>query len=282
MIIDAHTHIIGREHITEKAKQEKIRGVSNPVALWLSEPETHYAATKRADKVIVLGLYAPFSGIVVPNDYVAEYIQKDPQRLIGFMSVDPHDSGCVREIERSQRELGLKGIKLGPIYQDFDPSDRELAYPVYEKASELNLPIMFHMGTTFTRDSKLKYSQPILLEDVAHDFPDLKMVIAHLGHPWEADTIVLIRKQPNVFADISALYYRPWQLYNSLRLATEYQVMDKLIFGTDFPFTTLEDSLTGLNKICELAEKANLPPIEKADINAIVHRDTMKMLGIDN
>ena len=111
------------------------------------------------------------------------------------------------------------------------------------------LPIMFHQGTTFPRKAPLKYANPVLLEEIALRFPDLKMIIAHLGHPWEAETIVLIRKQPNVFSDISGLFYRPWQFYNSLRLAVEYGVVDKLLFGTDYPVATFEETVEGLHHV---------------------------------
>ena len=108
--------------------------------------------------------------------------------------------------------------------------------------------------------------------------PELKIVIAHLGHPWERDTIVLIRKQPNIYADISALYYRPWQFYNSLRLAKEYGVWDKLLFGTDYPATTVESTIKGLYSICELAKKANLPPIEEKEVESLINIDSLKLL----
>lgn len=269
MIIDMHSHVFPSEYLSEKNQG------------WAASADEHYKGTSKADKVIVFGMYAPFCGILVPNNYIAEYLKRDPDRLIGFMSVDPGDKNCIEEIERSKKDLGLKGIKLGPMYQDFHPSDRKLAYPVYEKAQELNLPIIFHMGTTSIRETRLRYTLPISIEDIAHDFPNLKMVIAHLGSPWEADTIVLIRKQPNVYADIAALYYRPWQFYNSLRLATEYKVMDKLLFGSDFPATTVEDTIKGLFDICDLADRAKLPPIQREDVLAIINRNSLKLLGIE-
>ena len=125
-------------------------------------------------------------------------------------------------------ELGLCGLKLGPIYQNIHPHDPRI-YRVYGAAQELKIPILIHQGAAYPRNAPLEYAQPVLLERVALDFPDLKIVIAHLGHPWEAETIVLVRKQPNVFADISALFYRPWQFYNSMRLADEYGVLKSIL-----------------------------------------------------
>ena len=85
------------------------------------------------------------------------------------------------------------------------------------------------------------------------------MIIAHLGHPWVAETLVLIRKHPHVYSDISALHYRPWQFYNSLILAKEYGVLDKILFGSDYPFTTPEAQIEGLRNINHFAEGTNLP-----------------------
>ncbi|MCK4446207.1 MAG: amidohydrolase [Candidatus Marinimicrobia bacterium] len=279
MIIDCHTHIISEKHLSQHYYASENRGV--PVVSFAVELEDHYKNASKADKVFVLGIWAPFSGIKVPNDYIADYVKKDPTKLIGFMSVDPNDKNSINEIKRCARVLGLKGIKLLPMYQDFHPLDYKKAYPIYALAQEMNMPIIFHMGTTFLRRPKLIYTQPILIEEIALDFPLLKMVIAHLGHPWEEDTIVLIRKQPNVYADISALYYRPWQFYNSLRLAKEYGVLDKLLFGTDYPATTIESTINGLYSICELAKKANLPPIEEKEVESIINRDSLKLLSLE-
>ena len=141
---------------------------------------------------------------------------------------------------------------------------------------------MFHQGTTFPRKAPLKYANPVLLEDIAHQFPDLKMIIAHMGHPWEAETIVLIRKQPNIFSDISALFYRPWQIYNSLRLAVEYGVTDKLLFGTDYPIATLDETVEGLHNIVHLSKEMRLPPLPDDLPDQILYRDTLHLLGLED
>ena len=99
---------------------------------------------------------------------------------------------------------------MSPIYGGWDPQDPR-AMSIFAKAEQYSLQIMFHQGTTFPRKAPPKYANSVLLEDITLQFPELKMIIAHMGHPWEVETIVLIRKQPNVFADISALFYRPWQ-----------------------------------------------------------------------
>ena len=116
---------------------------------------------------------------------------------------------------------------------------------------------------------------------MALEFPELKLVIAHLGHPWMDDTIVLIRKQPNMFADISGLFYRPWQYYNSLRLAVEYGVSHKLLFGTDYPIAGFDETLEGLRSVVRLSEEMRLPSLPRELPDEILNRDTLGLLGLE-
>jgi predicted TIM-barrel fold metal-dependent hydrolase len=144
------------------------------------------------------------------------------------------------------------------------------------------LPILFHAGTSFVSGTPLDYSRPIHFDAVAVDFPDLKMVLAHLGHPWEGETIATIRRHPNVYADLSALYYRPWQFYNSMRLLVEYRAEEKVLFGSDFPFTTTGDSLKGVRGLNAILAGSGLPAVPGDIIENIIHRNTLELLGLPN
>lgn len=126
-------------------------------------------------------------GFNVTNDYVAEFVDKKREKYIGFLSVDPHEPDFMEELERAYFDLGLKGIKLSPIYQGFHPT-YERAMRIYSFAEEHGLPILMHQGATFPREAPLKYAHPEMLEDIAIVFPELRMIIAHLGHPWEIET----------------------------------------------------------------------------------------------
>src|ERR1019366_8093455 len=193
-------------------------------------PEKHLRAMAGVDKVIVFGLRAHHSGLRVPNEYIAAYAASHPQKVIGFGAIDPAVDPIDETLDEIVR-LKLRGVKLGPIYQNIHPADPRMM-KVYQFCQAHQLPIMIHQGTTFVRTGPLKYALPILLDDVAVEFPELRMIIAHLGHPWIADTLVLIRKHPHLYSDISALHYRPWQFYNALIMAKEYAVLDKLLFGS--------------------------------------------------
>lgn len=279
LIVDCHTHLWKYPgHLSDQFVREANLMRPTPVDMNI-DLDKHYEAMKQVDKAIVLGFKAKHVGVDVPNDYVAEYVKRDPQRLIGFLGVEPRDKNVVAEIERCVNDLGLRGIKLGPIYQNFDPRDRA-AYKVYKQAEKLRLPILFHMGTTFCRFAPLEYGKPVLLEKVARDFPDLRIVIAHLAHPWQQETIVLIRKQPNVYSDISGLFYRPWQFYNAMIAAVEWGVTHKLLFGTDYPVATANEMIEGVRKVNKIVEGTGLPKVPEKVIDDIIHRNTLELLGL--
>ena len=140
------------------------------------------------------------NSINVPNDIVREQVDRAPDRLIFFTSVNPSEDGYMEELERTHVDLGARGIKLGPIYQGVHPTDDRFR-TIYAYAEKHGLPIVIHMATTFVREYPLEYARPIHMDRIAIDYPDLKLVLAHLGHPWIGETISIIRRHPNVYAD---------------------------------------------------------------------------------
>jgi predicted TIM-barrel fold metal-dependent hydrolase len=281
VLVDCHTHLFKYPgHLSDEFVNEaNARSRGHKLNLDVP-PEQHWQAMQGVDKAIVFGIRAFHSGLWTPNEYVAEYAADHPGKIIGFGAVDP----CVDDVQATLEEvvrLGLRGVKLGPIYQNIHPTDPRMM-DVYAFCEAHGLPIMIHQGTTFVRTGPLKYALPILLEDVAVQFPELRMVIAHLGHPWISETLVLIRKHPHFYSDISALHYRPWQFYNGLIAAKEYGVLDKLLFGSDYPFTTAEASVEGLRSINRLTEGTALPRLTSEEIERLIYSPTLACLGLES
>jgi uncharacterized protein len=214
------------------------------------------------------------------NDAVAEFVAAAPGRRIGFLSIHPEVPGAEDELERARTDLGLKGIKLGPNYQVFDPLG-PAALRVYELAERHGLPILFHQGASPVREAPLRFAHPLVMDEVAIRFPELRVVMAHLGHPWQRETIVTIRKHPHLYADISALFYRPWSFYEGLRLATEWGVLDKLLFGSDFPIATPGETAAGLRAVNNPIAGTALPPVPLDAIEELIERDPLPLLGLD-
>lgn len=275
MIVDCHSHLLwAPDHVSEEFQEDARRAWQGNMRLtaatlgkempqpdlFNARPHVHWEASGPADKVIVFGMQAPATGLDVPNETIADYARAHPEKIQGWASVDPNRPDCLEHLEHCIRDLGLKGLKLAPAYQIFDPADRR-HYPLYRRCQELNLPILWHQGTTFPRKARIRWSLPLQLEDIALEFPDLRMILAHLGHPWEADCIVLIRKAPSLYADISAIHFRAWRYWQALITALEYGVAHKILFGTDFPFDTVDSAIQGLRRINDPVEGTRLPRV---------------------
>ena len=153
---------------------------------------------------------------------------------------------------------------MGPMYAAFDPRDPRCD-PVYAYCQKNGLPILFHVGTTFNSAAPLRFTRPWLFDEVAIRYPELRMVLAHVGHPFSDECLVVIRKHPHVYADISALYYRPWQFYNTLIIAQEYKVTHKLLFGTDYPFAGGQASIDGLRNVNHIIGEQRPAPRHRRD-----------------
>ena len=202
-----------------------------------------------------------------------------PENTAPFCSVDPTDPRAMEELERCVEELAMVGIKVSPHYQNFAPMDPR-ACAIYARAERLGLPIAFHQAASPRRVAPLRYAHPMALDEVATAYPELRIVVARFGHPWEPDTIVLIRKHPHVYTDISAQFYRPWQYYNALTLCMEYAQLGKVFFGTDYPVTTPQGTLDTLRAVNEMVEGTRFPRIPEEEIEAIIHRDALGLLGL--
>lgn len=232
------------------------------------------------EKVVVFGLKARRTGYWVPDTYVAEFVAQAPHKLVGFAGCDPLQPEHFEELKYAVEYLKLQGVKMGPIYAGFDPRD-PLCDPVYSYCQENGLPILFHTGTTFNHNAPLNYGRPWLWDEVAIHYPGLRMVLAHCGHPFSEECLVVIRKHPHVYADISALYYRPWQFYNTLVAAQEYQVTHKLLFGSDYPFASGTCSIQGLRNVNHIIGHSGLPRISEQVIEDILSRDALSLLGVN-
>ena len=281
MIVDVHSHTWEfPQHFGEDFRRQAARARAG-VEVDLTVRYEDYRATCPPDtKTIVFGGKARLSDQWVDDRYVADYVGKHPDTLIGFLCVDPTQDGWEREMREGYEELGLRGIKLLPMYAGFRPDEPRLD-PLWKYATEKRLPVLLHTGTTFVAQAPLECTLPRHVDTVAIRFPEVKIIMAHLGHPYEGECIATFRKHPNVFADVSALHYRPFQLYHSLMLVQEYGVWGKVLFGTDYPFTNVNASIDGIRKLNDMLEGTNLPRLKTDEIEKMIHRDSLTLLGLN-
>lgn len=178
---------------------------------------------------------------IFSNEQISDLVENN-DFFIGFASVDPLKEDAADELQNAVSNLGLKGLKLDPSLQQFYPNDKDKAYPVFERASMLGIPVIFHEGMTWEADAMMKYSHPSLLEDPAHDFPKLNLIIAHMGWPWVVDSVALALKYPNVYLDTSCLYadtpneFIEYVFTKQIPITlVERSLYRKILFGSNYP-----------------------------------------------
>ena len=201
----------------------------------------------RADDVLaVLLAWDAESAMGLPpvtNDFVADCVRRHPDTFVGFASVDPwKGKAAINELRRAITELGLIGLKLHPSCQGFAPNDRRF-YPLWETVVDLDVPVIFHTGTTGLGAGvpggggiKLGYSRPILLDDIAADFPEMTIIGAHPSWPWQDEMLAVAQHKTNVYMDLSGWSPKRWSPDLTRNVLGPLQ--DRVLYGSDYPFIT--------------------------------------------
>jgi predicted TIM-barrel fold metal-dependent hydrolase len=190
----------------------------------------------------------------VSNEEVAELAAENSDVMIAFASIDPAKGRMgAREARQLIRDFGVKGFKFHPSLQEFFPNDRS-AYVLYEAIAEAGLPALFHTGQTGVGAGMrggggvhLKYSNPMYVDDVAVDFPDMPIILAHPSFPWQDEALSVATHKPQVYIDLSGWspkYFPPIlvQYANSI-------LKNKMLFGSDYPMITPERWLADFETI---------------------------------
>ncbi len=295
MIVDVHTHLpTHRDHVPESERRSEFMMRSGDAVPMTNTIADYLDAMAPVDKTFIFGI-APRPWVAERdlvegrgdmmgpgrnhNDVAAEVARAAPDKVIPFMSLHPMDPNVNEEYDRCVGDLGVKGIKLGPNYQDFDPVGED-AFRLYARLEQDRLPVVFHQGTSPMRDAPLRYTHPLMMDQVAIAFPELRIVMAHLGHPWHTDTLAVVRKHPNVWADVSAQFYRPWSYWNGMRLFYEWGVTQKILLASDWPVSKPQDNIDGLRNLAKFARDHHLPGIPEDEIEGIINRDALELLGV--
>ena len=259
MIVDCHTHIwqsaqqAGLRVAVRSARLPRsARQSDKPPFRLQAGAEQHAAACKPVDAAIVLGFRSRHLDTEIPNEFIADSVAQYPDRTVGFAGIDPMDGAkAVDEVHRARQVLGLKGIVLAPASQAMHPAHSR-AMAIYDLAERLGLPVVVHNSPPLAAAAHLEFARPHLLDEVARTFPNLRILLTQVGYPWVDETFVLLAKHDNVFAEISGIVQSPWMALQYMHAASDFGVMDKLCFGSDFPFSTPKaviESLYSLNQI---------------------------------
>ena len=248
MIIDFHVHTAYYRSRTPAYMELLRRGWGDRLDWMLrtySAPEAFLQLMDEAgiDYAVILAELAPITSGIAANEDVARFCSHS-SRLLPFASIDPNSSERpVDELEELVRNQGFRGLKLYPTYQHFYPNEAKI-YPLYAKAQELEIPVLLHIGSSIFTGARLKYGDPIYLDDVAVDFPKLKLLQAHSGRPfWYEKASALARIHENVYMEISGL---PPQ--NLLTYFPDLErIAHKVIYGSDWPgVPTFKENIVAL------------------------------------
>jgi uncharacterized protein len=280
MLIDIHSHYFKAPEHFRRDFVAQTRRVTHANFDLNVRWEDYSAQATACDRTVVFGGKAALAGLWVPDDDVAAYVRSHADKAIGFLSLDPTQAGWEEELHHGHQDLKLKGIKMMPMYAGFYPNDRKFDY-LWEYATAHRLPVLLHTGTTFIDRAPLDCTLPRHIDDLAIRFPQVKIIMAHLSHPYEGECVATIRKHPNVYADCSALYYRPFQLYHSLMLVQEYRVWGKVLFGSDYPFAGVDASVAGMRNLNRMLEGTALPRLDMEQMESMFQRNSFELLGVE-
>ncbi|WP_432144586.1 amidohydrolase family protein [Streptomyces sp. bgisy084] len=248
--IDVHTHAevsakgahaLDDDLYAASSAYFKVEGKRKPT---LEEMAAYYRERRMAAVVFTVDAESATGTPPVPNEEVAEAAAAHPDVLIPFASLDPfRGRAAVQQARRLVADYGVRGFKFHPSIQGFFPNDRDLAYALYEVIEETGSIALFHTGQTGIGAGvpggggiRLKYSNPLYVDDVAADFPQMKIILAHPSFPWQDEALAVATHKPGVHIDLSGWSpkYFPKQLVHYANTLLQ----DKVLFGSDFPVLT--------------------------------------------
>lgn len=257
--IDVHVHAEVSAHDTaheeksdfQKAAQKYFKEQGRPPTI--SETAEYYRERKMACVIFPVDGESARDQKRISNEEVAEAAIENSDVMIPFASIDPAKGKFgAREARRLISDYGVKGFKFHPQYQEFFPNDRS-AYPLYEAIAEAKLPAVFHtghsgMGTGMPGGGgiRLKYGNPMYVDDVAVDFPDMPIILAHPSWPWQDEALSICLHKPQVYIDLSGWspkYFPPQLVHYANR-----QLKHKVLFGSDFPLIKPDSWLADFEK----------------------------------
>jgi predicted TIM-barrel fold metal-dependent hydrolase len=211
----------------------------------------------------------------VSNDVVADYVARDPGRLLGLAGVDPWKDDAVSETQRALTELGLRGIVLSPFKQRLDPSDARMAR-IFSVCEELGAPVFLHTGINWWVDTTYEIGHPRHIDALASSFPNLKIVALHCGWPWVEDMMMVAWRHENIYLDISA--HRPKHMtipdsgWSPLLYWGNRMLSNRVVFGSTW-------TLIGMT-IKDLADEVRSLPLKDEVIERWLHGNAERLLGL--
>lgn len=280
MIVDVHTHLWDHTHRLGPFLSRCIhkRLAQRPWQRMTVAPHALASAAHDVDALIIHGFVSKQLEADIPGSLIASYVAKDPARYIGFAGIDPLADDWRSRFDEA-RHLKLAGITISPAGQGFHPTHSQ-AMRLYELCCEHKLPLMIDAASYMVPQANMAFGQPLLLDEIGREFPELRVVLGQTSHPWTNEALCLVGKHEHFYADLSSLAARPWQLYQVLQSAFQQDVIHKLMLGSGFPFSTPAQVIAALYNINGLVRATLMPSIPRQELKNIVQRDVFACLGM--
>ncbi|MEM9020938.1 MAG: amidohydrolase family protein [Planctomycetota bacterium] len=280
MIVDLHTRLwTSIEQFGPSAAAQMRRRRTEPWHDHTAAPDEHAQAMTPVSRAVILGFESKHLGGRIDHEEVAAYVANDPDRLLGFAGIDPKAGDPVKSLE-SALGMGLVGVTVNPAAAGFHPTDTA-AMQLFEACQHHHVPVLIESGTLVAREARMEFARPVLLDEVAREFPELKLILGAFGDPWVDEGVALIAKHPTVYGDLAALTQRPWQLLHALLTAHHLGAINQVLFGSNFPFATPEQAIKTMYSINTLTQGTHLPSVPREQLRSIVERDTVAVLGLE-
>ena len=280
MIFDMHSHAWDFASHFEDKFLTQLRDAPGTNPDLSADYDDYCSKAPVLSKSIVFGGKARLSGIWVDDTMVAEYVSRNPERLVGFLSADPTREGWLDDILTGVEKLDMRGIHIYPMNAGFHASDKSFDR-LWSYAQSKHLPIVIDSVPSFVTQSHLRYGSPLGLDTIAHRFPEARVIVAHMGHPYERECVAMLEKHPHIYADISGLHHRPFELYQTLVRVQEHGVWDKVLFGSDYPFHTVSETIAGLRHLNDMVEGTPLPQLDEGRLDSMIRSNPLPRLGIE-
>lgn len=280
MTIDLHTRLwTSTDQFGPSVAEQMRRRKIDPWEDHTADPDEHAQAMLPVDAAVLLGFESKLLGGAIPHEQIAGYVQRHPDRLFGFAGIDPKaDTEPTRSLEQAIR-LGLVGVTVNPAAAGFHPTDTR-AMSLFEACQHHKMPVLIECGTVMAREARMEFARPALFDEAIREFPDLKIVLGTFGDPWVDEGVALLAKHPNVYADISGLTARPWQLFNALLTAHQLGTIEQVLFGSNFPYVLPEQAIKTIYSVNTLTQGTQLPSVPREQLRSVVERDTIQVLGL--
>lgn len=276
MIVDCHTHIWASTEQLGRGLAPFLYRCAEAIG---AGPADHALSARSVTCTLVMGYRSRFLNADVPNSYIADYIASRGRHLIGIAAADPTDPQAVRDAGEWLDRPEFRGLVVSPCDQNFHPADSR-AMGIYALAEQRGAVLFIRQGMHYHPASHMEYARPLLLDEIAREFPALTMVISSLGYPWVDETLALLGKHDKLFADIAGLISQPWLAYNALTTAYQYGVLDKVLLASGFPIMSAAAAIETVYRLHEVTKGTDLPTVPREALRQMVERDTLTALGI--